>query len=398
MRIAFLTPEYVTESNFDGGLANYLYRVSKILHQRGHHIEIFTSSDRNEIIVHEGIVIHRIKAECSIIEFINYLTKQKFKKSIFVLSLSYCLRKNLIKRHREEHFDIIQSSSYLSVGLLSTFFRPASIVTRISSYEPLMRKFYHKRLTFDQRLLEWLEIYSLSRSNAVYGPSEFISRILNEKVKIKADVLYPPFLLETNDFDRSIFQRNLAGKKYLIFFGTIGVLKGCEVLARILPIILSQYPEMHFVFIGKDTVYHRGRSMIQYIFQQAEYHKDQIIYLGVLHHSQLYHIVECSQAVVLPSLFDTLSNAMLEAMALGKVVIGTKGTSFEEFIEDGISGILVERNDPIGLIKAMQRVWSMTEKERENIGKSAQESIAELSPEKTCICMEQYFERKLDHR
>ena len=31
LRIAFATPEYVTEDHFDGGLANYLNRVSKKL-------------------------------------------------------------------------------------------------------------------------------------------------------------------------------------------------------------------------------------------------------------------------------------------------------------------------------------------------------------------------------
>ena len=31
LRVAFATPEYVTEKHFDGGLANYLNRVSRSL-------------------------------------------------------------------------------------------------------------------------------------------------------------------------------------------------------------------------------------------------------------------------------------------------------------------------------------------------------------------------------
>ena len=393
MNIAFLTPEYVTEKKFDGGLANYLYRVAQGMKQRGHHVEIFTKSDKNETISHQGILVHRIKVNSFIFKFINHLTRYRFRNSLYILSQSYCLRKNLLRRHREQPFDIVQPTSYLACGLLSTFSRPAPIITRISSYEPLWRKFYSKRLTSDQRLIEWLELFALRRSNAVYAPSTFLSHILREKANIKADVLRPPFLLETNDFDESIYREHLAGKKYFIFFGTIGLLKGGEVLARCLPTILSQYPEMYFVFVGKDSASPNSHSMLQYILQRAGAYKKQIIYLGVLRHSQLYPIVRYSRAAVLPSLVDNLPNTMLEAIALGKVVIGTKGTSFEEFIDDGISGILVEPNNPLELGQAMQRVWVMSNEERENIGKVAQERVALLSPERTCNSLEQYFQK-----
>lgn len=392
MNIAFLTPEYVTESNFDGGLANYLYRVAQGMKQRGHQVEIFTRSEQNETISHQGILVHRIKVNSFIFKFINRLTRHQFRNSLYILSLSYCLRKHLLKRHRREHFDIVQPSSYLACGLLLTFNRPAPIITRISSYEPLWRKFYRKRLTRDQRLTEWLEFLALRRSNAVYAPSKLLSRVLRQKTNIKADVLPPPFLLETNDFDESIYRKYLAGKKYFIFFGTIGLLKGGEVLAKSLPDVLSQYPEMYFVFVGKDSASPNGHSMLQYILQQTGTHKKQIIYLGVLRHSQLYPIVKYSQAVVLPSLVDNLPNTMLEAMTLGKLVIGTKGTSFEELIDNGVSGILVEPDNPLELCQAMQRIWNMSNKERENIGKVAQERVALLSPERTCSSLEQYFQ------
>src|ERR1051326_7456438 len=50
-----------------------------------------------------------------------------------------------------------------------------------------------------------------------------------------------------------------------------------------------------------------------------------------------------SASVVLPSLIDNLPNSCLEAMGLGRVVIGTKGTSFEELITDEANGFLIEQ-------------------------------------------------------
>ena len=83
---------------------------------------------------------------------------------------------------------------------------------------------------------------------------------------------------------------------------------------------------------------------------------------------------------------------------MGKIVVGTRGASFDEFIEDGISGILVETGNPVELCRAMQRVWNMSNEERENIGKAAQERILLLNPDLMCSNLEGYFLRVIGSR
>ncbi|MCH8118218.1 MAG: glycosyltransferase family 4 protein [Planctomycetes bacterium] len=366
--------------------------------QRGHDVEIFTRSDQNETVYHEGILVNRVKDNGFIFKCVNRLTRYRFRQTLNILSLSHCLRKSLLKRHRHQHFDIVQASSYLACGLFSTFCRPVPIISRISSYEPLWRKFYSKRLTRQQRFREWLELLALRCSNAVYAPSELLCRVLRENANIEADVLRPPFFIETNNLDESIYKKHLMEKKYLVFFGSIGLLKGGEALARSLPDLLATYPKMFFVFAGKVFGGPENKSMLDYIKDKTGRYSNQIIYLGVLPHYQLYPIVKYSQAVVLPSLIDNLPNTMLEAMALGKVVIGTRGSSFEEFIDDGISGILVEADNSAQLFRAMERVWNMSEEERINIGRVAQQRIASLSPEIACHKLEQYLQQFIRSR
>jgi glycosyl transferase family 4 len=61
LRIAFATPEYVTEEYFDGGLANYIHRVAKALAGMGHDIHVLTLSEIDEAeFEHEGVTVHRI--------------------------------------------------------------------------------------------------------------------------------------------------------------------------------------------------------------------------------------------------------------------------------------------------------------------------------------------------
>ena len=38
MRIAFITPEFVTNEYFSGGLANYVHRVTRALAEMGHEV------------------------------------------------------------------------------------------------------------------------------------------------------------------------------------------------------------------------------------------------------------------------------------------------------------------------------------------------------------------------
>ncbi|MBL7936524.1 MAG: hypothetical protein JNM51_12030, partial [Bacteroidia bacterium] len=44
MNIAIVTTEFVSENNFDGGLANYTYKLAKFLLQRGHQVTVYLVS------------------------------------------------------------------------------------------------------------------------------------------------------------------------------------------------------------------------------------------------------------------------------------------------------------------------------------------------------------------
>jgi glycosyltransferase involved in cell wall biosynthesis len=205
----------------------------------------------------------------------------------------------------------------------------------------------------------------------------------------------PPSLLDTVQVDESVFEQRLKGVSYLLFFGTICFMKGVAVLADAMGSVLSVHPDLHLVLVGKVGGGPDGLSMLQYVMQRAGTYADRIHYLGVLPHSQLYPVVANARAIVLPSLVDNLPNTCLEAMALGQVVIGTRGTSFEEVLEDGVSGVLVAPGSVSELAEAIKHVWHMDDAERQKIGRAAQTRVSFLAPGYTCARLEDYFQRLL---
>ena len=65
MRVAFLTPEFITEYRTGGGLGNYLGRITELLVNSGHAVEVFVLSENQpKTIQHGEVIVHRVSENC----------------------------------------------------------------------------------------------------------------------------------------------------------------------------------------------------------------------------------------------------------------------------------------------------------------------------------------------
>lgn len=115
------------------------------------------------------------------------------------------------------------------------------------------------------------------------------------------------------------------------------------------------------------------------------------IYLEPMCHEKLYPILAKSIAVVLPSRIDNLPNTCLESMALKKIVIGTKGTSFEEIIDDGYNGFICKADCASSLLKSIETALSLTTEDRLTVGERAYQRVCQLKPEITIPKLIDYY-------
>ena len=122
LRIAFATPEYVTEKYFYGGLANYIHRVAKALAGLGHDTHVVTLSHIDEAeFEHEGVMVHRVMLK-SDWHPLNRLTRYRLPTAVHWLDLSTQVYRKLKQLNRQNPFHLIQYPNYSYCGLFSILF------------------------------------------------------------------------------------------------------------------------------------------------------------------------------------------------------------------------------------------------------------------------------------
>jgi glycosyltransferase involved in cell wall biosynthesis len=201
-------------------------------------------------------------------------------------------------------------------------------------------------------------------------------------------VIRTPIYLETEAWDSSVYKQLLQGKVHL-FFGRFELRKGFHILARCLPALFGSYPDAFAVLVGRDMESDLAPSMAQYARSLSDQYQDRLIVLEQLPHTQLYPIIEGAHLVVLPSLLDNAPNACLEAMALGKPVVGTTGASFEELISDQETGFLVAPDDVAALSDKIVSAWKNPR--LAEIGSAAKKKSLEFAPAQTVASLLDYY-------
>ena len=396
LRIAFVSPEFVTESTRTGGLAQFWYRLSVSLVQRGHDVHLLTYSDEGpgdfEL---DGIHVYRLVSS-PLRRRIESLSLGRLRQSAKWLDYAWQAGRKLRQLHRRRPFHLVQFSNLYACGLLASLIGGLPHVVRAGNHRPVMIRRAGVPTTWDDRILTAVEWLQLRMSRHIYAPSDAVRRMLADHAGIdNIRVIRSPFYLETETWDSSVYEQRLLGKPYLLFFGRLQIHKGFHILAQALPVALESLPEAHVAIVGRDMPCRIAQSMRQYTLSLCNAVADQLIFLDELPHEQLYPIIAGARMVVFPSLIDNFPNACLESLGLATPVIGTIGASFDEILTDGETGFLVPRDDPGALAEKIVEAWNSSR--LEEIGRAGAERVKSFAPERTVSELLAYYGEILSH-
>jgi glycosyltransferase involved in cell wall biosynthesis len=92
--------------------------------------------------------------------------------------------------------------------------------------------------------------------------------------------------------------------------------------------------------------------MLQYMIHELGL-ENEVILTGKVSSTEVKRILLESDIFILPSLYEGIANAALEAMALQLPLITTRSGGMAEVIDNEVNGIIVERFDSYAIAKAI---------------------------------------------
>ena len=280
----------------------------------------------------------------------------------------------------EERISIIHSYLYHANILGRIIGRVARVPIIISSERSviLSEEIVNKNtLEMGSRLRRLINGLSMRLSDRVVTVSELVretliaaSKIDPERlVTIHSGVNWEGYQI---DVDITAKKKGVGLETPASVIGAIGRLdrvKGVEYLLRAAAKVILKTPDAAFLIVGDGS---QREAMEQLARSLGISHR--VVFTG--QRDDVPELLAVMDVLVLPSLYEGLPNAVLEAMAAGKPVIATRVGGTPEVVEDEVTGLLVPPRDPealaqaiIALLQDRERAKAMGRAGRERVEK-----------------------------
>lgn len=159
----------------------------------------------------------------------------------------------------------------------------------------------------------------------------------------------------------------------ILYYGRIEPRKGIEELIE----AFRQLPECNLKLIGGDVPYSPyGKSYRDYIQRGAP---DNVEFCAPMPRPDLLLRLQSADVCIFPSRFENWPNTCIEAMAAGRVVIGSKHGGMGEMIEHGVSGFHVDGRSAADILRVFREDLSGALGRLSEIGAAAARRIREFS-------------------
>jgi glycosyltransferase involved in cell wall biosynthesis len=191
----------------------------------------------------------------------------------------------------------------------------------------------------------------LKRADAVVGVSDGIldiyrrSGLLEGARRVRTIPTIPPMVPAASAEGAAAVRRahGLEGRRVVLYVGKFSPGKGTADFMAAAERVAPAIPDALFVLVGDGPIAAPSAPWIRR--------------LGPLPNADVLALYAAADVVVVPSVIpDSLSRVILEAMAAGRPVIGTRVGGTPELVVDGATGLLVERGDPVGLARAIEKL------------------------------------------
>ena len=202
---------------------------------------------------------------------------------------------------------------------------------------------YNNEMDLKLRFYQWLDKRALSRFDCFAPLShhlrEHLGNLRDDRVSLIHNFVDTSNLPEHRAFD----------DRLISFIGRLTPLKRTEDVIRAIGLTTESDIKLQVIGDGAQRAYLETLAQSLGLEERVIFHGFRKDALDLLNGSAL---------LVIPSTTEGISRVAMEAMAMGKPVIGTDIPGNRELIEDGRNGILVPKKDPQAIAGAIDRLVS----------------------------------------
>lgn len=354
MHIVYVCREYMPSSRA-GGIASYIKEIAHGMVSRGHIVTVVAASDdtRCEYEEMDGDVrVFRLKGGDFVIPSIES-SSRLLKLREFYRFRSYRRRiREAIKAL--DAVDIIEVAEFGAEGL---YLDGLGIPVVIRLHTPsLFNRNTQKviSLSLNNVFRYWQQRKELSivrKAKYITSCSDSLRLWFYKNVKginHRIKVIYNPVDVCINENDDKYKENN---PPFILFAGTIVEMKGIEDLIKACIMIHNQGDSHDLIIAGKEGAF---ADYLKKVYSDYGW----IHFVGKLSKNRLYQMYRKADLVCLPSWWDNLPMACLEAMMNKAIVIAGNEGGMCEIIKDGVDGFLIKPKSPKLLAKLMVKVLS----------------------------------------
>jgi glycosyltransferase involved in cell wall biosynthesis len=214
------------------------------------------------------------------------------------------------------------------------------------------------KVHFGEHIVRYAEGYTMRKADAVIALNKTMLNAIVMKARVPRSKVYEI----PNGVDTDFFKPGLPGsgvlekldlteKEYVLFVGRVTPVKGVHILLKAFEAIVSENlrSSMRLVIAGPLTDRFNLSKVSDYAKTLIEYSRrklgDKVLFTGSVDKETLRVLYSNAYFLVLPSLAEAFPLVLLEAMASGIPVIGSKAGGIVDVIQNGFNGLLFEKGN-----------------------------------------------------
>lgn len=388
MRICLISREYPPDTGW-GGVGAYTYQMAHALAERGHDVEVialeaaksaaqnFAAAAWSET---TSVTVHRVHWEDLLDELNLFLVCAP--STHYIVKSAIALWRKFLELHTIRPFEVVEAPEHLAAGIFQGVTGVVPLVVKLHTpHSKFVSERFHNVLpSFDNQIICLLERVTMLAADLLCSPSadlaDFVARDLNFPLDQIATARNP---INTEWFAPTGPKPFTNDEPTILFVGRLEERKGIRYLIAAMPAIVRQVPSAKLVVVGADTNNGVGGGSVLKELQKelaAAGLVEKVTFVPHVPLSEVANYYRAADVCVVPSLYENAPYTCIEAMSCGKAVVVTDAGGTREYVENGVSGLVVPARDSQALEQAIVRLLKDAEL-RQQFGARARQYVVD---------------------